>query len=146
MLKHLTGLSDRNLVNTWAKRADWQYFTGMKQFEQEALFDQSNLCRWRKKLGVAGASKILAELIKVGIQTGLIDKKLFERINVDTTVQEKNIRYPTDARSCDRARAKLVKICHEEGIKLRQSYTKVGKREIEKAFRLLQSKSVKAGS
>ena len=89
MLKHLTGLSDRNLVNTWAKRPDWQYFTGMKQLEQEAPFDQSNLCRWRKKLGVAGASKILAELIKAGIKTGLIDKKSLERINVDTTFKRR---------------------------------------------------------
>jgi IS5 family transposase len=31
-----------------------------------------------------------------------------KRVNIDTTVQEKNIRFPTDARSYDRARQRLV--------------------------------------
>ena len=51
-------------------------------------------------------------------------------VNVDTTVQEKAIRFPTDARTCDRMRERLVKIARDEGVVLRQSYRRVGKRTL----------------
>ena len=51
-------------------------------------------------------------------------------MNVDTTVQEKAIRFPTDARTCDRMRERLVKITRDEGVVLRQSYRRVGKRTL----------------
>ena len=43
---------------------------------------------------------------------------------VDTTVQEKAITFPTDAKLMNRAREKLVRKQH--GLKLRQGYPKVG--------------------
>ena len=50
-----------------------------------------------------------------------------ERVNVDTTVQEKHVRYPTDSRLYDRARERLVKAGQAEKLNLRQSYKRVGK-------------------
>lgn len=46
---------------------------------------------------------------------------------MDTTVQEKAIAHPTDARLCHRMRQKLVALANRAGIKLRQSYERVGK-------------------
>lgn len=49
------------------------------------------------------------------------------RVIVDTTVQPKNITFPTDAKLLNRAREKLVKLAKKLGVELRQSYTRVGK-------------------
>jgi len=45
------------------------------------------------------------------------------RVNVDSTVQEKDIRFPTDARLYDRARERLVKAANDRSIPLRQKTT-----------------------
>jgi hypothetical protein len=42
-------------------------------------------------------------------------------------VQPKNITFPTDAKLVNRAREKLVKLADRLGVKLRQSYKRVGK-------------------
>jgi IS5 family transposase len=52
---------------------------------------------------------------------------MLERINVDTTVQEKFIRFPTDARLYDRMRERLVTAAQQRRIGLRQSYMRVGR-------------------
>src|ERR1700739_2467673 len=48
-------------------------------------------------------------------------------IIVDTTVQPKNITFPTDAKLVNKAREKLVKLAKGLGVKLRQSYARAGK-------------------
>jgi IS5 family transposase len=47
---------------------------------------------------------------------------------VDTTVQEKAVAHPTDARLTHRAIEKLVDLAKREGVELRQSYLRVAKR------------------
>jgi IS5 family transposase len=61
-------------------------------------------------------------------RTGAIESKDLERVVVDTTVQEKAIAHPTDARLTHRAIEKLVALAKREGIELRQSYLRVAKR------------------
>jgi IS5 family transposase len=51
-----------------------------------------------------------------------------KRINVDTTVQEKEIRFPTDSRLYDRARQRLVKRAKQLDLKLRQNYNRLSKK------------------
>ena len=46
---------------------------------------------------------------------------------VDTTVQEKAVAFPTDAKLCYKARERLVKLAKRHGVKLRQSYARIGK-------------------
>jgi hypothetical protein len=46
---------------------------------------------------------------------------------VDTTVQPKNVTFPTDAKLLNRAREKLVRLAKLHGMALRQSYARVGK-------------------
>ena len=71
---------------------------------------------------------MLAETIRAGLEIKAITPAQLQRVNVDTTVQEKHIRYPTDARLYDRARQRLVRATERRSIKLRQSYRRVGKR------------------
>jgi IS5 family transposase len=51
-----------------------------------------------------------------------------KRVAVDTTVMEKNIAYPTDARLYERARAQLVVLAPEVGVYLRQTYARLAPR------------------
>ncbi|EMO89801.1 hypothetical protein LEP1GSC024_2144 [Leptospira noguchii str. 2001034031] len=47
-------------------------------------------------------------------------------MNVDTTVQEKAITFPTDAKLYHKMRQVLVKEASKENIQLRQSYKRKG--------------------
>ena len=60
-------------------------------------------------------------------KTGAMKPSDLARVIVDTTVQPKNITFPTDAKLLNRAREKLVKLAKKLGVELRQSYTRVGK-------------------
>ena len=58
----------------------------------------------------------------------MIDEDSAKRVVVDTTVMEKNIAYPTDARLSERARDQLVALAQEAGVELRQSYARLAPR------------------
>ena len=126
-LKHSFDLSDEDTVAQWVENPYWQYFCGGKFFEHRLPIDPSSLSRWRGRLKEAGVEQMLAELIATGLRRGAIRPTLLERINVDTTVQEKFVRFPTDARLYDRMRERLVAVAQRRGIALRQSYARVGR-------------------
>ncbi|MDC0308936.1 hypothetical protein OAL38_00665 [bacterium] len=65
----------------------------------------------------------------------LIRPRQLERIKVDTTVQEKHVRFPTDSRLYDRARETLLNLTKRRRLKLRQCYERVGKQLILKQSR-----------
>jgi IS5 family transposase len=85
------------------------------------------MTRWRKRIGEAGAEELLKETIKAGLKLKAVKAFQLKRVNIDTTVQEKEIRFPTDARLYDRARQRLVDFAKERGIKLRQNYNRKSK-------------------
>ena len=64
---------------------------------------------------------LLTKTIEAGRSSGTITDKVLKRVVVDTTVMEKNIAYPTDARLYERVRALLVDLAKQAGIDLRQS-------------------------
>ena len=70
---------------------------------------------------------LLQESLAVATKTGAMKPSELSRVIVDTTVQPKNITFPTDAKLLNRAREKLVKLAKQLGVELRQSYTRVGK-------------------
>lgn len=127
-LKYASGMSDEAVLDEWVENPYWQYFTGGIYFEHEYPTDQSTMSRWRKKLGKSGAEKMLEESLKTGLRGGFIKKSELDRVNVDSTVQEKAIRYPTDARLYDRMRERLVKETSKLGVKLRQTYDRIAKK------------------
>ena len=126
-LKYTHNLSDEDVVATWVENPYWQYFSGMKWFEHELPIDPSSMTRWRKRIGEAGAEELLKETIKAGLKLKAVKAFQLKRVNIDTTVQEKEIRFPTDARLYDRARQRLVDFAKERGIKLRQNYNRMSK-------------------
>ena len=142
-LKYVYDLSDEGVLELWVENPYWQHLSGMKFFEHQAPIEASSLSRWRKRLAKVGAEKLLEETIKAGLRMKLIQPRQLERINVDTTVQEKHVRFPTDSRLYDRARETLVKLAKRRRLKLRQSYERVGKRLMLKQSRYAHARQYK---
>ena len=142
-LKFTYDLSDDEVINGWVENPYWQYFSGMKWFEHEPPINASSMTRWRKRIGAAGAEELLKETIKAGLRVKAVKKTQLKRVNVDTTVQEKDIRFPTDARLYDRARERLVKAAKERKIDLRQNYNRLSKQTFLKQSRYAHAKQMK---
>jgi hypothetical protein len=86
---------------------------------------------------------LLQESLAVASRTEALKPSDLNRIIVDTTVQPKNVMFPTDARLLHRAREILARLAHKHGIKLRQSYTRVGKFALIKHQRYAHAKQFK---
>ena len=127
-LKHIHRLSDEQLVHGWLENPYWQYFCGESHFQTEWPIDPSSLTRYRQRIGDSGCEWLLQQTIQAGIRSGSVRKSHLKRVTVDTTVQEKAVRFPTDGRLLNRSRERLVKLCHQHGVGLRQSYARVGPR------------------
>jgi transposase, IS5 family len=128
MLKHMHNLSDEALCERWVENPYFQYFCGEVVFRHELPFDRSSLTRWRQRLGEEQTAALLQESLSVAHRTGAIETKDLERVAIDTTVQEKAIAHPTDARLTHHAIEKLVELAKREGVELRQSYLRLAKR------------------
>lgn len=139
-LKYTHDLSDEAVVGGWVENPYWQYLSGMEFFEHEPPIDPSSMSRWRRRVGEAGAEELLKETIQSGLRLGAVKPSQLNRVNVDTTVQEKHIRFPTDPRLYDRMRQRLVEAAREEGVPLRQSYVRVGKRLLAQQSRYAHAK------
>lgn len=126
-LKYVHDLSDESLVEGFLENGYWQYFCGYEYFQHELCCDSSSLTRWRKRLGEEGSRKLLSETLRIAHESKMLPARHLEEVIVDTTVQEKNITPPTDAKLLQSARIKLVKEAKEREIQLRQSYERVGK-------------------
>ena len=128
ILKHMHNLSDEALCDRWVENPYFQYLCGEAVFRHELPFDRSSLTRWRQRLGEEQIAALLQESLSVAHRSGAIETKDLERVVVDTTVQEKAIAHPTDARLIHCAIEKLVDLAKREGVKLRQSYLRLAKR------------------
>jgi transposase, IS5 family len=139
-LEHTHDLSDEAVLAGWVENPYWQYLSGMEFFEYDLPIDPSSMSRWRSRVGEAGAGELLKETIEAGLRLKIIKPSELRRVNVDTTVQEKHIRFPTDPRLYDRMRQRLVAATRREGLKLRQSYVRVGKRLLAQQSRYAHAK------
>ena len=141
--KYTHNLSDDDVVSGWAENPYWQYFSGMKYFEHKLPIHPSSMCRWRKRIGDAGAEELLKETIEAGLKLKAVKSFMLKRINVDTTVQEKEVRFPTDARLYDRARQRLVEESKNQGVNLRQNYNRKSKELLAQQSRYAHARQIK---
>jgi transposase, IS5 family len=123
ILKHLRNLSDESVVEQWSENLYYQYFSGEHSFVCKQPCAATELVMFRNRIGEAGMELILKESIRVNDDQTPIDKDNLV-VSVDTTVQEKNITYPTD----DKKYKKIIKSCWkmagEHGVDLRRSYAR----------------------
>jgi IS5 family transposase len=127
ILKHTYDLSDEVLCERWVENPYYQFFCGEEFFQHRLVFDRSSLTRWRQRMGEEKLQALLQESLSVAAKTEAIKPSDLNRIIVDTTVQPKNVMFPTDARLLNRAREILVRLAKRHGVTLRQSYARVGK-------------------
>jgi IS5 family transposase len=126
ILKHLRNLSDESLVEQWSENAYYQYFCGIPEFVPGAPCASSELVHFRNRIGEKGIELIFQESIRVNNEED--DDRHHDVAFIDSTVQEKNITYPTDAKLHKKTVRKVLGIVHDLGLPLRQSYTFVLKR------------------
>lgn len=140
MLKHLRNVSDEQVVAQFTENAYYQYFCGMESFSIAAPCAASELVHFRHRIGEVGIELILKESIRINLAIEDRKKEEDDRKNgkdgrgrksdkeqtafIDSTVQEKNVTFPTDSKLLN----KIIDYCHKvakaEVIKVRQSYAR----------------------
>ena len=130
LLKHLYNLGDETLASAWIMNPYMQYFCGRVFFEHQFPCDPSNFVHFRKRIGEKGIEKIFSYSVRMhDAKTGTSNFVLS-----DTTVQENNTTFPTDAKLCKKVIDYCNKIAENEGIKQRQRYTKVSKQLVRNTY------------
>ena len=142
-LGHAYGLSDEEVVRRWPENPYYQFFCGESYFQHNLPINPSTLSRWRKRIGENGAQFILKQTVSIGLRCKAVKESSLERVSVDTTVQCKAVRHPTDARLYNRSRERLVRLSMQHGLRLRQSYARLGPRAELKAGRYLHARQGK---
>ena len=143
ILKHMENLSDETLCERWLENPYYQLFCGEAFFQHEAPFDRSSMTRWRQRMGEARLTALVQESLHLATRSGAAKPADFTKMIVDTTVQPKAITFPTDAKLTQRAREKLVGLARKHGVKLRQSYARVGKAALIRHQRYAHAKQFK---
>ena len=128
LLKQLHDPSDDQVVEHWIENPYRQFPSGEKELQWSAPVASSDLTHFRKRIGKKGAERVLKLTVE------LFDEKIKdEEVLIDTTVQEKNITYPTDSKLSKRVIDTCRQIAIKEEIPLRQSYSRVAPKLLRQA-------------
>ena len=119
LLKHITGTSDREIVQLVCENPYMQAFCGLEDFTAGKLIDSSSLTNVRKRLG----SKRFKELEDLTYKH-LIERKIIKAkgLLVDATVFPEHIHFPTDAGLLNEARGWLAGKIKSIGAKIDKKY------------------------
>jgi transposase, IS5 family len=142
-LKHCYNLSGEQVCERWLENPYWQFFCGFDYLQHRLPIDPSSLTRWRERIGASGMERLLAATIDAALGAGVVKPSSLERVTVDTTVQPKAIAFPTDSRLYHRGREILVRLAARHGVKLRQSYHRLGKRTLRLANRYAHARQMR---
>jgi len=142
-LKHTFNESDESMVDRWVENPYWQYFCGYTHMQHECPIHPTSMTKWRNRIGAERLEALLTETVSVAVREKYVPKRDLEQVTVDTTVQEKNITYPTDSKLLYKTIVKLGDAAKSRGIELRQSYVRVGKKAAVKAGRYAHAKQFK---
>ena len=117
ILKQLYNLADETVIAEWVSNPYFQYFCGQTMFQWKVPCDPSDVVHFRHRIGVGGVEKVLGESLSIHGEAALN-----EDVSIDTTVQEKNITYPTETKLAIKIIENCGQIAEKEEVKQRQSY------------------------
>jgi transposase, IS5 family len=127
-LKQAYNESDESVIARWVENPYWQYFCGYEHMQHQFPIHPTSMVKWRRRVGANRMETLLKETLSTAKREEYIKPSDTSSIIVDTTVQEKAIAYPTDARLYLKSIVRLVKLVKHRDITLRQSYVRVSKR------------------
>jgi transposase, IS5 family len=143
ILKATFNLSDEVLCERWLENPYYQLFCGEEFFQHQLPFDRSSLTRWRQRMGEEKLTALMQESLAMAVRTKAAKPADFKKVIIDTTVQEKAITFPTDAKLMHRALERLGRLAKRHKLKLRRSYARVAKRALIQYQRYAHAKQFK---
>jgi len=121
LLKQMYNLGDETVVQRYLENPYWQHFCGEIYFQYRLPFDPSDFVHFRHRIGAEGIEKIFKQSIDLYGEE--VIKREVKEVRVDTTVQEKNITFPTDRKLYEKTIEYCKRIAKAENIKLKRTYT-----------------------
>jgi hypothetical protein len=139
LLKHIKALSDEQVCAQWVENPYFQAFCGETYFQHELPLERSSMSRWRERIGPDKIETVLAESIAAALKGDAVERKHFERVTIDTTVQTKAVAHPSDSHLLYRGIEWLNRLAKRHGVELRQSFLRLGKYAKREVGRLIHT-------
>lgn len=142
-LKYTFDESDESVVERWVENPYWQYFCGYEYLQHECPIHPTSLVKWRQRVGVERLETLLGETLRIALKTKQVSSQQLRKITVDTTVQEKAIAFPTDARLYTKMILRLANLAKRQSLPLRQSYVRVAPQFLKQQGRYAHARQFK---
>ena len=139
IVKYVENISDERVIELYRENPYIQYFCGRTEFTNEAPCSSATLSNFRTRIGEEGCKAIFSASVAIhNLPKEEID---VSTVIVDTTVQCKNITYPTDVKLLVKVICLCQNIAKKNGIHLKNTY-KGQVKELLKIVRFENSKKV----
>ena len=142
-LKHAFNESDESVVARWVENPYWQYFCGFEYLQHDCPIHPTSLVKWRQRVGAETLETLVQETIRTAVAGKQVSRYQLGKVNIDTTVQEKTIAYPTDARLYTKMLLRLVRLAKRRGLALRQTYVRKAPRMLQQQGRYAHARQFK---
>jgi IS5 family transposase len=142
-LKHAFDESDESVIDRWVENPYWQYFCGFDYMQHECPIHPTSMVKWRQRVGAEKLESLLAETLRIALKDKQVTSQQLRKVTVDTTVQEKAIAFPTDARLYTKMLLRLINLSKKRGIQLRQTYIRKAPQRLKQQGRYAHARQFK---
>lgn len=115
LLKQIYNLGDETVMERYIDSIYFRHFCEEVYFQYRYPFDPSDFVHFRKRIGEEGMKTIFKQSIDLFGKENVTRE--VKEVRVDTTVQEKNIAFPTDRKLIEKVVGHCRRIAGEEYIR-----------------------------